>query len=94
MPTPNKYPRERREGAVRMVPVIGTRSAIRRVAETLGSTSTRLPTACARIQPSGTPDLEPLLVRRFGVRVPAPEQDRSWGGFGPLPGEGSSSSAW
>lgn len=36
MPTPNRYPRELRERAVRMVAEIGEPGAIRRVAEKLG----------------------------------------------------------
>lgn len=36
MPTPNKYPRELRERAVRMVAEIGEPGAIRRVGEKLG----------------------------------------------------------
>lgn len=36
MPTPNKYPKEFREKAVRMVAEINDPSAIRRVSETLG----------------------------------------------------------
>lgn len=36
MPTPNKYPRELRERAVRMVAEIGEPGAMRRVAERLG----------------------------------------------------------
>lgn len=36
MPIPNKYPRELRERAVRMVAEIGGRGSVRRVAEKLG----------------------------------------------------------